>query len=97
CHSHYFTLSVPLVMGLLASCYETGRAGWFFWVGAGACAVVFGGTTLALLPGLETVRDLGLVLYVQLGLWLLGWLVRWRPPAATPTAAQRPAAPASAA
>ena len=78
CHLHYFCLSLPLVMGLVAAAWErtgTARLGW------GLKALLAGNfvaNTLPNLPGLELVRDLGLAMYAALGLWLVGCIALWR-------------------
>jgi alpha-1,2-mannosyltransferase len=75
CHGHYFSLTVPLVMGLLAVSWqgkETRRLGigWLalfglFWLSH----------MLMVLPNMETPRDLGLGLYPALALLLAAIVV----------------------
>jgi hypothetical protein len=79
CHTHYFMLAIPLVMGLLASRWErllrpghgqgTGQP-----LGAGWVVLVLGqiaGTAVPLLPGMELFKDIGLTTYTVMVLWLL--------------------------
>jgi hypothetical protein len=71
CHTHYFVLSLPLVMGLIAWQWErTGRAELGFPVAA-LIAVQVVGNTLPLLPATEVLKDVGLATYAALSLWLL--------------------------
>jgi hypothetical protein len=78
CHTHYFVLSVPLVMGLLAWAWQVhlplGRRRALLLV----LALQVVGLTLPLLPGCEVLKDAGLALYAALTLWLAGCLVLWR-------------------
>lgn len=78
CHTHYFTLSLPLVMGLLA--LEWRRRG-ALTMGPGlklllAAQVV--GSILPLLPPLEVLKDTGLAMYTALTLWATACVVLWR-------------------
>jgi hypothetical protein len=72
CHTHYFCLSILVVMGLLAGSWE--RAGqaslprWLPWLLGG----VLVGNVLPLLPSLEILKDTGLAAYANLTLWLAG-------------------------
>jgi hypothetical protein len=71
CHTHYFALSLPLVMGLIAWNWErTGKAGLSVGV-VGLIAVQIIGNTLPLLPVTEVLKDVGLATYTALLLWLL--------------------------
>jgi hypothetical protein len=87
CHLHYFSLLVPLVMGLL-DCRWKGQANPRLGKGLlllFAANVV--GNMLPNLPGMELVRDLGLAMYASLALWLLGCIWLWkerRAPASQP-------------
>jgi alpha-1,2-mannosyltransferase len=81
CHLHYFCLLLPLVMGLMAATWEQQssvpvRCG--FWILLGVNAVA---SALPHLPGLEILRDVGLVTYTALTLWLAGvvWVARRSP------------------
>ncbi|MBI2903608.1 MAG: DUF2029 domain-containing protein [Candidatus Methylomirabilis oxyfera] len=69
-HLHYFSLAVPLVMGLMALEAEAPhRSARPLWVVA---AIFLVATTLPFLPGLEPFRDFGLGMYGALLLWLTG-------------------------
>jgi hypothetical protein len=71
CHTHYFALSLPLVMGLIAWHWErTGRAGLSTGVVV-LIAVQIAGNTLPLLSATEVLKDVGLATYTALLLWLL--------------------------
>jgi len=72
CHLHYFCLSLPLVMGLLVSTWESRsprglNAGIWVLLGMNLLA-----NTLPHFPGLEALRDFGLAMYAALMLWLAG-------------------------
>ncbi len=86
CHTHYFALSLPLVMGLIAWDWErTGRAG----LSAGVIALIavqIAGNTLPLLPATEVLKGVGLATYTALSLWLLA-CVAIRRSAAAPSVA----------
>jgi hypothetical protein len=78
CHTHYFTLSLPLVMGLLArECERRGRTevGWGV-VALFALQVV--GNVLPLFPVFEVLKDAGLAMYTALALWLAACVALWR-------------------
>jgi alpha-1,2-mannosyltransferase len=71
CHTHYFALSLPLVMGLIAWNWErTGKAE----LSPGIISIIalqIIGNTLPLLPATEILKDVGLATYSALVLWLL--------------------------
>jgi hypothetical protein len=78
CHLHYFCLSVPLIMGLLAVAWESD-------VNPPAGLLVIGLVTINVVlnaiphvPGMEVPRDVGVAMYAALGLWLFGVVVLWR-------------------
>lgn len=78
CHTHYFALSLPLVMALVAR--EWDRAGGLrlrksLWVLLAAQLV---GNTLPLIGGLEVFKDAGLALYAALALWATACISLWR-------------------
>jgi hypothetical protein len=90
CHLHYFSLSLPLVMGLFA-------AAWSSWNEAGRARIAWEALRLLLginlvanilprLPGLEVLRDVGLAAYAALLLWAAACLILWR-------SSRRPALP----
>jgi len=88
CHTHYFALSLPLVMALVAR--EWDRAGTMklspgLWA---LLAVQAAGNTLPLIAGLEVFKDAGLALYAALALWATACVSLWRG-AATPAAVGR--------
>jgi len=77
CHLHYFCLVLPLVMGLTAVIWERPRSGllsFCLW-----SLVILNGLANILphLPGLEVLRDLGLVTYTALLLWFAGLALLW--------------------
>jgi hypothetical protein len=91
CHLHYFSLSVPLVMGLIAASWQardgTPRADRLLGNGLRVLlAVNVVANALPRLPGLEVLRDLGLATYADLALWAVACVVLWR-------SARRPALP----
>jgi hypothetical protein len=78
CHLHYFSLSVPLILAFLflfrgneATPY-LGKRGILLVTG------YFVANLLPQLPGLELVRDLGLAMYMAVGLWLLAVILLWK-------------------
>jgi hypothetical protein len=78
CHTHYFALSLPLVMGLIAWHWErTGKPALSPAV-VGLIAVQVIGNTLPLLPVTEVLKDVGLATYTALILWALACRVVWR-------------------
>jgi hypothetical protein len=80
CHLHYFTLSLPLVMGLLALDWEQGRVGRLSAVMVGLMTLQVLGNTLPLVPAFEVLKDTGLAAYAGLALWLAACVLLWRPP-----------------
>ena len=83
CHTHYFALSLPLVMALLAREWDRSgeaRLSLVFWAFLGAHMV---GNALPLLPAFEILKDAGLALYITLGLWAAACVSLWRGDAAT--------------
>jgi hypothetical protein len=84
CHSHYFALSVPLVMGLLAAAWERDAVTPLSWALAALLAVHVVGATLPLLPDQERFRDAGSAAVGPLLLWLLGCWLLARPGVAAP-------------
>lgn len=75
-HLHYFTLAVPLAMGLLAmarsnAVYPSRKWCWLF-----ATVALCG--ALPLLPGLDALRDLGLAGLGALALWCAGTIALMR-------------------
>ena len=76
CHLHYFCLLVPLVMGLITVTWDQESSALVrisFWT---LLAVNVVANVLPLIPGLEILRDVGLVTYAALALRLAGmaWL-----------------------
>jgi hypothetical protein len=87
CHLHYFSLSVPLVMGLIAAPGRSHRVGLWLLLGANVAA-----NALPRFPGLEVLRDLGLAMYAALALWAAACVVLWRSsPRPAPAATREPA------
>jgi hypothetical protein len=78
CHTHYFALGVPLVMGLLARVWEDAPYGLppaSYGLGGGLLALFalqVVGHTLPQVPQLQVTRDNGLALYTTLALWWVG-------------------------
>jgi hypothetical protein len=86
CHTHYFALSVPLVMGLQVAAWDYRLSDAARWALLVVMVLQVVGHALPLLPIFEVLKDAGLALYTALALWLAGCLVLWRgplPPAAT--------------
>jgi hypothetical protein len=82
CHLHYFTLSLPLVMGLLAVDWERDRVSGLSWVLVAVLTLQTVCNVLPLLPPFELLKDLGVATYAALALWLTGCVLRRRPAAA---------------
>ena len=80
CHLHYFSLSVPLLMGLVAaSGTAQGRASRPARIGLWALlAVNVVANILPRLPALWFLRPLGMAAYAALLLWAVGCFVVWR-------------------
>jgi hypothetical protein len=77
CHTHYFTLSLPLVMGLLDRAWQQPGT---LTIGPGLkalLAVQVVGNVLPLLPPLEVLKDTGLAMYTALALWAAACVVLW--------------------
>jgi alpha-1,2-mannosyltransferase len=75
-HLHYFSLLVPLAMGLMvagrgAGVYPGRKWAWLF-------AAVIASGALPLLPGLGALRDLGMASFGALALWSAGLLTMRR-------------------
>jgi hypothetical protein len=80
CHTHYFVLLVPMVMGLVAWKWERDPADTRLGPGLGGLFVlVVVGHTLPLFPYRWGVllKDTGLAAYTALALWLCACLVLW--------------------
>ncbi|HEX5270670.1 MAG TPA: glycosyltransferase family 87 protein [Gemmataceae bacterium] len=75
CHLHYFSLSVPLVLGLTAAWQARGGVGRGLVL---LLAVNVAANALPRLPGLEVLRDVGLAGYAALLLWAVACAVVWR-------------------
>jgi hypothetical protein len=78
CHLHYFCLSLPLVMGILALRWDnqtTLRLPAVWW-----CLFAIHAIALALphFQGLTILRDLGVAMYATLLLWLAGSVLLWK-------------------
>ena len=81
CHTHYFMLSLPLVMALLARMWDNAgeaRLTPAVWL---LLLTQIVGNTLPLIPTFEVLKDAGLALYTALGLWATACLFLWRGPA----------------
>jgi len=78
CHTHYFALSLPLVMALTAREWER-NGGFRFRPGLWALTTLqIVGNVLPLVVGLELLKDAGLALYTALTLWGTACLSLWR-------------------
>jgi alpha-1,2-mannosyltransferase len=76
CHLHYFCLSLPLAMGLVAASWE--RNGARLGTAAALALAVNGlANTVPHLPGCELLRDTGLAMYGTMVLWLAGSVAVW--------------------
>jgi hypothetical protein len=78
CHLHYFCLSVPLVMALLAGTWERNAQ---LGAGLGLKLLLVANVianALPNLPGLEVLRDIGLAMYAALALWATACWSLWR-------------------
>ena len=80
CHTHYFVLSVPIVMGILAS-FPAAPAEWMdrrlrLLLGVNLIA-----NAVPLMDGMEPLRDFGLITLLALSLWLTACVLLWRRPA----------------
>jgi len=83
CHSHYFALSVPLVMGLLVVVWERDALTPLNWLLLVLFSLQVVGNALPLMPGYEQARDIGANMGTALALWLTGCLVLVRRPCAS--------------
>jgi hypothetical protein len=75
CHMHYFSLLVPLIMGLLAAGWDQSRD---LRLGHGLIVLLAGNMgvyILTALPRFERLRDAGATMYPALLLWLVGIVV----------------------
>jgi alpha-1,2-mannosyltransferase len=85
CHFHYFCLTLPLVMGILAAAWEgPGSPATLGSVGTGTIVfllIYLAAGILPRFPSLDCLREFGLVTYAALLLLFLGiaWLWRLRP------------------
>ena len=82
CHLHYFCLSAPLVMGLLASSWEESATQNLSKPLAALLAFHVFSLAIPHFPGMEVPRDIGLAMYASLALWLAGQIAlvrRWPP------------------
>jgi hypothetical protein len=69
CHLHYFSMALPLIMGLLAATWERTVSSP---IACGSMMILAANVTCNALPnlrGLEVLRDLGLATYMGLALW----------------------------
>jgi alpha-1,2-mannosyltransferase len=76
CHLHYFSLAVPLVMGLLAARWQDRPTLGPAWVALGIFETI--ANVLPNLPDMALVKDAGLAMYAAILLWLLGIIALWR-------------------
>ena len=78
CHTHYFALSLPLVMGLLAREWDRVGAARLSPTLVALLSAHLLGNAAPLLPAFEVFRDAGLALYTALGLWATACAALWR-------------------
>lgn len=78
CHTHYFVLSLPLVMGLLARDWQRRGTTDLSPGLTSLLALQIVGNTLPLLPPFEILKDIGLALYTALTLWSVACVVLWK-------------------
>lgn len=96
CHLHYFSLAMPLLMGLVAhnwfSPSSSGRERGTWGGPAFACLLAANVVvnTLPHLPDLEVLRDRCLTAYMALILWSIAVLALWRRSLADPAQETRP-------
>jgi hypothetical protein len=76
CHLHYFALTMPLLMGLMAA--EEARLVHPSWRLQTLMAVNLIATALPSVPGLEVLRDLCLAMYAAVLLWAYACVVALR-------------------
>jgi alpha-1,2-mannosyltransferase len=76
CHLHYFCLTIPLVVGLLAGELEKGGRSWpVLFLGLTAANLIC--TILPLFPGMDILRDHGLAAGGTLLYWGAGLAALW--------------------
>jgi hypothetical protein len=80
CHTHYFTLSLPLVLVLLFAEVERRGRTEVGWGLIALFALQVAGNVLPLLPVFEPLKDAGLAMYTALTLWLVACVALWRRP-----------------
>jgi hypothetical protein len=78
CHTHYFCLLVPMIMGLLACGWERPEAPVISGGLLGLLVAFAVANFLIVIPGLELVRDLGLATGLALGIWGLAIRQLWQ-------------------
>jgi hypothetical protein len=97
CHTHYFALSLPLVMGLLAADRERRGTAVPGVATLTLLALNLAGNVLPLLPPFEVLKDTGVALYAGLLLWAGACLaIRRQAVVAPPESSSLPARPAAA-
>jgi hypothetical protein len=76
CHLHYFCLTIPLVVGLLAGQLENAEGRWpVLFLGLFAANLLC--TILPILPGMDVLRDHGWAAYGTLLYWAAGLAALW--------------------
>jgi alpha-1,2-mannosyltransferase len=87
CHTHYFALSLPLVMGLLAADRERRGTAMPGPMTIALLTLNVAGNALPLMPPFELLKDTGAALYAGLLLWFAACVALRRPavPAAVET------------
>jgi hypothetical protein len=86
CHSHYYVLSVPLVMALLVRSWERRprNLARFGGLSAGLLALVAFQIVGYTIPVFQSTRDLGISLITALPLWVLACVALLRGDRKTP-------------
>jgi len=89
CHTHYFSMAVPVVMGLTALSWDRQAAAGEDMthtrlnVGLiGLVVVMYTGFIPPLLPPMQVLRDACWMTYAMLILWLTACVTLWRLPTA---------------
>jgi alpha-1,2-mannosyltransferase len=78
CHLHYYSMAIPLFMGLLASAWRQQLSPRFSWGLAILIAMNIMGNILPNLPAFVALRERGFATYPALILWATALAVLWR-------------------
>lgn len=95
CHLHYFSMSVPLTMAVIAASWRTHGYRPLLTTGLMVLfAFNFAANALPRIPGLEMARDLGMATSAALALWAWACAVLWKS-AISPALSASPGQPRS--